>query len=248
MKKQAETANSLPPSHQIGLLNEKPLHAALKVWYAETNDQVEVKVDGFIIDIVQADLLVEIQTRNFSAMKRKLIELTKSHAVRLVHPIAREKWIVKLDKDGQTQLSRRKSPKKESIDRLFDELIRIPQLILHPNFTLEVLFTQEEDVRRYKHKRRRRSKQWVTQERRLLSVVERRLFQTPADFATLLPSDLVDPFTTIDLAKAMGKPRQLAGKMAYCLREMGVIVAVGKKSRSILYTRSTEAINEATFA
>ena len=69
---------------------------------------------------------MEIQTRNFSAMKRKLIKLTKTHAVRLVHPIAREKWIVKLDKDGQTQLSRRKSPKKESIERLFDELVSFP--------------------------------------------------------------------------------------------------------------------------
>lgn len=242
MKKQTERANSSPPLHKIGLLNEKPLHAALKAWYAGADDQVEVKVDGFIIDIVQGDLLVEIQTRNFSAMKRKLIELTKSHAVRLVHPIAREKWIVKLDKDGQTQLSRRKSPKKESIERLFDELVSFPQLLLHPNFTLEVLFTQEEDVRRYERKRRRRGKQWVTQERRLLSVVERRLIQTPADLAALIPSELVDPFTTTDLSTAMNKPRPLARKMAYCLREMGVIVAVGKRSRSILYRRSTESV------
>ena len=217
------------------------LTAALKAWYAGENDQVEVKVDGFIIDIVQGDLLVEIQTRSFSAIKRKLIKLTETHAVRLVHPIAREKWIVKLDKDGQTPLSRRKSPKKETLEQVFDELVSFPQLLLHPNFSLELLLTQEEDVRLHKRKRRRRQKQWHTQERRLLAVVERHLFQTPADFAALIPSNLADRFTTAHLAAAVGQPRALARKMAYCLREMGLIVAVGKRGRFILYTRSTEA-------
>ena len=241
MKKQTSTTNSSSPLHQIGLLNEKPLHAALKAWYAGENDQVEVKVDGFIIDIVQGDLLVEIQTRNFNAMKRKLVELTKTHAVRLVHPIAREKWIVKLDKDGQTPLSRRKSPKKGTQEQVFDELVSFPQLLSHPNFSLELLLTQEEDVRHYKKKRRRRQKQWHTQERRLLAVVERHLFQTPADFAALIPSNLADRFTTAHLAGAIGKPRPLARKMTYCLREMGLIVAVGKRGRFILYRRSTAA-------
>jgi len=241
MKKHTSTTKSSSPLHKIGLLNEKPLHAALKAWYAGADDQVEVKVDGFIIDIVQGDLLVEIQTRNFSAMKRKLIKLTDTHSVRLVHPIAREKWIVKLDKDGQTPLSRRKSPKKERVEQVFDELVSFPQLLLHPNFSLEVLLTREEDVRSHERKRRRRHKQWLTQERRLLSVVERHLFQTPAEIATLIPSELIDPFTTSDLAAAIGKARPLARKMAYCLREMGLIVAVGKRGRFILYTRSTDA-------
>ena len=241
MKKQPSTTNSSSTSPQIGVLNEKPLHAALKAWYAGENDQVEVRVDGFVIDIVQGDLLVEIQTRNFSGMKRKLIELTKTHAVRLVYPIAQEKWIVKLDKDGQTPLSRRKSPKKETLEQVFDELVSFPQLLSHPNFSLELLLTQEEDVRRYKKKRRRRQQEWLTQERRLLSVVERHLFQTPADFAPLIPSHLADRFTTAHLAGAIGKPRALARKMVYCLREMGLIVPVGKQGRFILYTRSAEA-------
>ena len=79
--------------HAIGTLNEKPLHAALKAWYAQPGDQLEAKVDGYIIDIVRGDLLVEIQTRNFAAIKRKLLALVPHHPVQLVYPIAREKWI-----------------------------------------------------------------------------------------------------------------------------------------------------------
>ncbi|GAG31638.1 unnamed protein product, partial [marine sediment metagenome] len=49
-------------SKSIGLLNEKPLHAALKEWYARPEDRLEASVAGFVIDVVQGDLLVEIQT------------------------------------------------------------------------------------------------------------------------------------------------------------------------------------------
>ena len=53
----------------IGLLNEKPLHASLKEWCAQPGDQFEVAVDGFVIDIVRDDLLLEIQTGNLASIK-----------------------------------------------------------------------------------------------------------------------------------------------------------------------------------
>jgi hypothetical protein len=46
----------------IGQLNEKALHASLKQWYARPGDRFEVAVGGFVIDIVRAELLIEIQT------------------------------------------------------------------------------------------------------------------------------------------------------------------------------------------
>jgi hypothetical protein len=64
----------------IGTLNEKPLHAALKVWYALPGDRLEVSVGGFIADIVRGDLLIEIQTRHLAAMKRKLHALAEGRS------------------------------------------------------------------------------------------------------------------------------------------------------------------------
>ena len=55
----------------VGTLGEKPLHAALKRWYAEDADRIEEPVDGFVIDLVRNGLLIEIQTRGFSSMKHK---------------------------------------------------------------------------------------------------------------------------------------------------------------------------------
>jgi hypothetical protein len=54
----------------------------------------------------------------------------------------------------------------------------------------------------------------------------------------LLPDSLADPFTTSDLAAALGKPLRLAQRMAYCLREMGVITREGKRRNAILYARA----------
>jgi hypothetical protein len=36
--------------------------ASLKKWYAQPGDRFEVPVDGFVIDIVRDDLLLDIQT------------------------------------------------------------------------------------------------------------------------------------------------------------------------------------------
>ncbi len=226
-------------SHQFSTLNEKPLHAALKDWYAEANDRLEVDLEGYVIDIVRQDLLIEIQTASFSSIKRKLLDLTARHPVRLVYPVAREKWIVKLASDGRSRESRRKSPKRGTIEDLFRELVSFPGLVAHPNFSLEVLLIQEDEIRRHDAKRAWRRRGWVTHERRLLQVLERQVFETPADLGNLLPESLAEPFTTSDLATALGKPRRLAQRMAYCLREMGVLSPEGKCGNAILYTRGT---------
>jgi hypothetical protein len=229
----------------IGTLNEKSLHAALKQWYARPDDLLEVSVDGFTVDIVRGDLLVEIQTRNLSAIKRKLTTLVEQHPVRLVYPVAQDKWIVRQSEDGRRVLGRRKSPKRGTVELVFDELVSIPQLLAHSNFGLDVLLIQEEEVRRYDGTRnpqgafgswRRRG--WVTRERRLLQVVGQRLFETPQDILALVPTTLNEPFTTANLAEATDQPLWLAQKMAYCLREMGGITVVGKRGRGILYVRA----------
>lgn len=232
------STGSQKPSPTISTLNEKPLHAALKEWYARPDDQLEVSVDGFLVDIVRGDLLVEIQTGNFAAIRRKLAALALRHPLRLVYPIAREKWIVKLSRDLQSRLGRRKSPKRGAFEQVFAELVYTPKLFSRPEFSLDVLLIQEEEVRRYDGSRGWRRKGWVRHERRLLEVVGRRLFETPADMGALIPSALAEPFTTSDLAAAIAQPRWLAQKMAYCLREMGSIAPAGKRGNAILYTRA----------
>ena len=217
----------------IGLINEKPLHASLKQWYAQPGDRFEVPVDGFVIDIVRDDLLIEIQTRNFAAINSKLCKLTRSYEVRLVYPVVQEKWIVRSN-DGGISV-RRKSPKRGRLEDLFWELVSIPQLLSNPNFSLEVLMIREEEVRRYDGRRKGwRRKGWVTERRRLVDVLDRRLFVKSADWLRFVP-DHLQSFTTKDLAAIAATNRELAQKMAYCLRHARMIESIGRQGRANLY-------------
>jgi hypothetical protein len=223
---------------RIGTLGEKSLHSALKNWYAQDGDRLEAEVDGFHIDILRHNLLIEIQTANFSSLRRKLNALIKKHPLRLVYPLAKEKWIVRLAADGMTQFSRRKSPKRGNLFHLFEELVSIPDLITHPYFSLEVLFVQKEEVRCDDGTGSRHRKGLSIVDHHLIKVLDRRIFVKPSDFHALIPQDLPEPFSTDELGISINQPRWLAQKIAYCLRHMGVIEIVGKNGNSLLYSSS----------
>ena len=101
---------------------------------------------------------------------------------------------------------------------------------------MEVLLIQEEEIRCDDGRGSWRRKGWSIADRRFLEVVRRHMFNKPADFLTLIPGKLADPFSTQDLAENTNQPRWLAQKMAYCLRKMGAIEGVGKTGNSILYS------------
>lgn len=222
----------------IGLLNEGPLHAALKTWYAQPGDRFEVTVEGFVIDIVRDDLLLEIQTGNVASIKSKLANLVRSHRVRLIYPIAQEKWITRLAKDDPDRVARRKSPKRGRVEDVFWGIVGIPELLSNPNLSLEVVMIREEEARRYVGKRRWRRRGWGVEQRRLLEVVDRRLFEQSSDWLEFLPAAL-ESFTARDLAEAICVRTELAQKMAYCLRQMGIVELIGKQGRANLYRADT---------
>ena len=220
-----------PETEGINLYSEKSLHIALKQYIAQLGDRFEVEVDGFVADIMRGEQIIEIQTRNFSAMKRKLTKLLEVHQIRLVHPIPLERWIVKQG------VSRRKSPKRGHVTHIFNELVYIYHLMQHPNFSLQVLLIRDEEIRVNDGQGSWRRKGWSIQDRRLLEVVESVTFQTVDDLKRLLPDDLPDTFTTANLAACLEQNQRVAQKMVYCLRHMEAIKQIGKKGRAYLYAR-----------
>lgn len=222
---------------RIGALRERHLHASLKAWYAEADDLVETAVDGYVIDLVRGDLLIEIQTRGFAGMRPKLVALLgRGHRVRLVHPIAVDRWIVQVDDDGSV-LGRRRSPRHEGPADLAAELVSFPEFLADPGFELEVLLTRQEEVRRHDPARCWRRRGWTVVERRLAEVVDRVTFAVPGDLVALLPPGIPEPFTTADLAMALGRPRRAGQQLAYCLRRAGVIEPSGLPGRAVAYRR-----------
>lgn len=226
----------------IGLLNESPLHQALKELYSDAGSRQEVAVGSFVADVVAPDACIyEIQTSGLGSMRRKLEHVLAEHRVVLVHPIAQVRYIVKLPECADQPVSRRRSPKRGAIAHVAAELVSIPHLLDHPNFELEVVLIEEEELRRHEPGGSWRRKGWRTVQRRLGAVLERRRFRSAADLLQLLQSPLPESFTTADLAVAMDQPRWLAQKLAYTLREAGVIELCGKDGNALRYRLTGQA-------
>ena len=194
-------------------------------------------MDGYVVDILRGDLIIEIQTANFSGIARKMRDLVSRHQVRLVYPIPRDVWIMKSPQKKGGDVTRRKSPKHLDVIDVFDELVSFPELIAHENFQLEVVLTQEERLQAFDGRKGWRRRGWVTIERRLLEVHGTVSLRNRADYMSLIPIGLPDEFLTSDIANTLGRPRTLAQKVAYCLRKCGFIEQVGSAGNAIIYSK-----------
>ncbi len=226
----------------IGQLNETDLHQQLKHHYAGEEGRIETDVDGFVVDVVLADELVEIQTRGLGRLRKKITRLCEHHTIRIVHPVAVETRLVTLDTAG-TVLRSRRSPRRGRVESVFRELTSLADLLPHPHIHLDVVLVTavEHRVADGKGSWRRRG---VTVLSRALGEVRRTVcLYTAADYLALLPPDLPHQFTNGDLAEAAALPYSLAQPLTSTLRKMGLIRLAGKRGRELLYLVSEEPGN-----
>jgi hypothetical protein len=214
---------------------ESSLHSAIKKWYFLEGDKLEAKVDDFVVDIMRGDLLIEIQIANFSAIKPKLTRLLRDHKVHLVYPIPTEKWIGHKSTCNGEIFGRRRSPKKGRMSDLFSELIRIPSLFSEGNLSVEVLMIEVEEIWCNDGKGSWRRRGASIEDRKLIRVFERVIFEHKADFLRVLPKDLPDPFSNRNLAESLGITVNQSRKMTYSLRKIGTIKHVGKNRNQMLF-------------
>jgi hypothetical protein len=219
-------------------MREGPLHAAVKAALAEPGDRLEVPVGRFVIDLVRADgELVEVQTGGFGALGNKLDALLDEHRIRIVYPVAAERRIVRVDEHGHV-LAVRRSPKRATAVAVFDRLVAFPSLLTHPNLTIEVLLLREDHIRRARPVTTR-GRTRDPGERRMVEVLDRVALRTPQDILAALPALPVEPFSTRELATQLRCSTQLAQRMLYCLRTIGIVEPAGKRGRAPLHVLAT---------
>lgn len=192
-------------------------------------------MDGFLVDILRGDEVIEVQTGSFSKVAGKLRRLSESRPVTLCYPIALQKWITHISPDGEI-LRRRKSPAKGSLLGLFQEMVSIPDLVARPEFSLEVLLIREDEVRCPDGKGSWRRRGVSRIDRRLLEVEKSVLFRDASDFLSLVPEGIRVPFTNSQLGEASGLSAARARRMSYALRRMGALDVAGKAGRELLFT------------
>ena len=209
----------------IGTLNEGDLHSSLKNHFSLPNDKFEFPIESYVIDIYRSTnegvLLIEIQTSSFASMRKKLTNLLDDYRIRVVFPIAEE---IVLVKPGHKE---RKSPKKETMYSIFQELVSIPDLLTHENLSFDLVEVSVKKIKEYDPQIRRRRGGFRTVETVLSSIHGIRHFAEISDFMQLIPTGLPPVFTTADISKKAGITRTEAQQMAYCFRHAGIFLQVG---------------------
>lgn len=211
------------------------LHQQLKQYYVEDEERHELDLDGYRIDAIDHDeRLIEIQCASLLAIRDKVRKLTQSHRVIVVKPLAARKKLLKKARRNGKVVSRRYSPLRETLPWLFKELVHFTSAFPHPNLQLDVLLTEQEEIR-VPAKRKTWRRKHSVQDRTLVAVQETISVSSAEQLWTALNVDVPDVFTTAELATGAAMPRWLAQKAAYCFREMGHIEPCGKQGNAIEY-------------
>ncbi|MFQ5525438.1 MAG: hypothetical protein ACE5GX_04185 [Thermoanaerobaculia bacterium] len=218
---------------------ETSLHRQLKIRYATSEEQTEVTIDGFRIDAISdSNELIEIQHASLGALRDKTRKLLDSsdRSLRIVKPIVARKRLTTLTRKGGKVKRTRMSSKRGEVLDLFDDLVHFATLFPRNRLTLEIVLIELHEFRVDRGVSNWRKKRYECLDQELLRVRDSIELRTNADLLALLPIErLPNRFDTAELGVALGKPRWLAQKVAYCLRKTGAAAVAGKRGKSRLY-------------
>lgn len=213
----------------------RALHSQLKAHYVAAEDRHEVVVDKYRIDAIDGrGRLIEIQCASLSAIRCKVLRLLETHQVIVVKPLAARKKITTLHRQGGDVISCRYSPSRQSLAHLFRELVHFG-VFPHPRLRLDVLLTEQEEIRIPPVAGSSWRKKYSVAERLLIEVQQQVQLKSAADLWKALNIQPPEEFTTADLVAVSGMPRWLAQKAAWCFLRMKFFSVCGKQGNAIRY-------------
>lgn len=224
----------------IGTLGEKTLHAVLKSYFEPHDDNQEIKLGNYIADIAGENGVIEIQTQNFSALRKKLETFLEFCNVTVVFPIAQVKYLSWLDMGTGEKSRKRKSPKKGSIYDVLKELYKIKYTLDNPNMNLCLVMLEMEEIRYLNGWSKDKKKGSVRCDRIPTDLYDEIYLSSPRDYSIFLPENLPDEFTSSDFSVCAHIRQRTAQTALNILNYLQVISKTGKKGRSITYKLNNE--------
>lgn len=236
-----ETCNQIVGQEEsrsgIGTLKEKTLHKVLKYYYEPDVSYHEKRKHGFVADILRENEVIEIQTRSFDKLRRKLDVFLEGGPVTIVYPVPHTKWIQWIDEETGEVTKRRKSPKQGSPYEIVAELYKIKCYLNNENLRFIIPLIDMEESRLLNGWSLDRKKGSTRQERIPLELKEEVRIECRRDFCKLIPDGLQKVFTAKDYEKAAKVSIQKARTALNVLAYVEVVEKVGKRGNTILYGR-----------
>lgn len=226
----------------IGTLNEHSLHAFLKEYFEPDASKREIKIGRYVADIANGSSIIEIQTRGFFSLKKKLAFFLREHEVTVVYPVARKKRIIWVAPETGEATCPRKSPKTGGAWEIFYELVHIKDMLCDKNLKFKVVLLDIDEYRSLDGWSRDGKKGSTRLDRVPGEIYKEIQVSGAAGFARLLPENLPEEFTTRNLQECGKMSRTLAARTVSVLRAAGAIRQTGKSGRSKLYAIIKEQV------
>jgi hypothetical protein len=222
----------------IGTLSEKTVHSVLKNYYEANELNHEVKIEGFVADICNGKEIIEIQTRSFDRLRKKLSIFLQHFPVTIVYPVPYIKWIRWINPETGKISSPRKSPKKGSPYMIFPELYKIKNFLKLPNLRFKIVLLNMEEYRILDGWSKDKKKGSTKCDRIPLEMVDEIYISGLEDYKLLIPKSLGEEFSSKDFKAASGLSNNASSIAMNILNHVGSIQKVGKKGRLYIYSRS----------
>lgn len=219
----------------IGTLSEKTVHAVLKNYYAPDTDMHEIPIENYVADIYTGSEIIEIQTRSFNAMRKKLDTFLPLYPVTIVYPIPHIKWLSWINEETGETSPKRKSPKHGNPYQAFIEMYKIRQYLPDGNLHFRLALIDMEEYRLlngWSHDKKKGSDRY---DRIPLRYVQEVCIDRREDYMQFIPYDIPEYFTAKDFAKYAKIPVKLAQTVLLILTDLALVERIGKEGRSYLY-------------
>ena len=227
-----ENNNKSYNENVIGVLSEKTLHKTIKNLYESNQDYQEVKIDGYYVDILKDNNIIEVQTKQFDKLRNKLSYLLDhyDYNINVIYPIFNNKVIYYIDDENTISLPK-KSPKKLKIPEVFYELYKIKNLLSNEKLVITLLVL---DIQEYRIKTNNRKK-YVLYDRVPIKLIEEVRLTKKDNYISLLPKNLGEVFTVKDVCELTKCDNKYVSKMINVLKYLEIIEMIGKDGKKYLY-------------
>jgi len=222
----------------IGTLGEKVLHAILKQYYEPDETRHEIKVGSFIADIVSDEGIIEIQTRSFDKLRKKLTEFLQFYPVTVVYPLPKKKWLIWIDEETGEATKKRLSPKLGFVYDAFQELYKIKPFLKHPNFHLCIVLINMEEYRYLDGWSKDKKKGSTRCNRIPIDITDEVYFNKNEDYLQFIPDCLNDGFTSMEYKSATRLSLRNAQTGLNILHDIGAVTRIGKQGKLYVYKRT----------
>lgn len=210
----------------------------MKNYFEPYGENQEIRIGGYVADIVGENGVIEIQTRQFNKLLKKLEAFLDYCDVTVVYPIPAVKYVRWIDTETGELSEKHKSPRKYTIYEVMPELYKIKYTLDNPRFHLCLCMLETEEIRLLNGWSKNKKRGSTRHDRIPKGLIDEIHIDCPADFDMFLPEDLPKQFTSKDFALNAKISREYAQVTLNILTYLERVKRVGKQGASILYEKT----------